>query len=298
MKNGATLIIMVLSGLLVVITVAMAWLAGNEFGAEDQLSHARTRLGELQQENKKAAVEFTTRDSELTRLRSQIQQLKSVKDAAQLADDEGRENLLIRITSAEARAKRAQNALEVVQGELKHAIEQSRIVEENLKARLDQAEKEKIEAEAKTQNGGDQEAADIAALKKQLNTTLQQLAAANSELVALRSVAVEKQESPLTAPPPIPAPASPLSSPPVRHPKINLVFGQIKAVEDKNQFVVVQLNTTKSVLAGGALAVTRQGIPVGILNVYRVGPQNVVFAALTPDLRGKVRVGDQVTLQK
>ena len=62
--------------------------------------------------------------------------------------------------------------------------------------------------------------------------------------------------------------------------------------------MVVQLNTTKSVLAGGALAVTRQGIPVGILNVYRVGPQNVVFAALTPDLRGKVRVGDQVTLQK
>ena len=298
MRKGTSLIITVLSGLLVVITVAIVWLAGNEFDAEYQLSDTRIRLGELQQENEKNAVELTARDSELGRLRAQIQQLKSVQDAAQLEDDEGQENLLAKIKSAETEAGRAQKAAEVAQGELRHVIEQSRKVEENLKARLVQAEKVKAEAEAEKPNSGDQGAAEITVLKKQLNTTLQQLTAVNSELLALRALADEKLKTPITTPPPIPVPATPLSSPPVRHPILNSVFGQIKAVEAASQFVVIQLNRTKSVLAGDDLAVTRQGIPVGILKVYRVGPQNVVFAALAPDLRDKVRIGDQVTLQK
>ena len=283
------MIIVVISGLLVTSVVVMVWLVINEFGAENQLIDARTKLGKLQQTSKRA-------DAELIRLRARIQQAGAVQDAARLTVDKGKGDLLAKIMSAETEAGRAQKAAEVAQGELRHVIEQSRKVEENLKAQLAKAEKEKAEAEV--QNSDGQEAADIAILKKQLSATLKQLTACNAELLTLRSVASEKQETPVTTPPPIPAPATPLSSPSVRQPIIKSVFGQVKAVEAENQFVVIQLNTTESVLAGDALSVTRQGIPVGILKVYRVGPQGVAFTALTPDLRDKVRVGDQVILQR
>jgi len=288
-NNYVVIIITAISGLLVTLVVVMVWLVNNEFGAENQLIDARTKLSKLQQTSKRA-------DTELSRLRARFQQAGAVQDAARLTVDKGKGDLLAKIMSAETEAGRAQKAAEVAQGELRHVIEQSRKVEENLKAQLAKAEKEKAEAEAQNRDG--QEAADIAILKKQLSATLKQLTACNAELLTLRLVASEKQETPVTTPPPIPAPATPLSSPSVRQPIIKSVFGQVKAVEAENQFVVIQLNTTESVLAGDALAVTRQGIPVGILKVYRVGPQGVAFTALTPDLRDKVRVGDQVNLQK
>jgi antitoxin (DNA-binding transcriptional repressor) of toxin-antitoxin stability system len=49
---------------------------------------------------------------------------------------------------------------------------------------------------------------------------------------------------------------------------------------------------------GDSLTVTRLGKPVAILKVSRVVQQNVVIAKLTPDLRDKVRKGDEVILQR
>lgn len=294
MRRSAVQVITVLSGLLITVTGATVYLVSNEFEAGHQLNEMRVKLNEFQQGSEKSANELASRDSELVRLRVKLQQTDSIHETNLLVSGQNRDELLDRVNSAEVEAVRARKAVDTAQGELRHAIEQSRKLEENLKTRLARAEKGK----ADVQNSDGQEAIDITALKQQLNTTLQQLAAAKDELLALRSDALKKKHPTVTAPPLIPAPVTKLSSPPRPQSLKAPIFGQIKAVETANQFVVIQLNSTKGVLGGDSLAVTRHGIPVGILRVYRVGPQSVVFTTLTPDLRDKVRIGDQVILQK
>ena len=294
MRRSAVQVITVLSCLLLSVTGTMVYLVNNEFEAERQLNEMHSKLDEFQQEDKKAAEVLNSKKAELAALRLQLQQGDTVHNNNRLSENQNQNELLDRISSAETEAMLARKAAVTAQGELLHAIEQSRKLEDDLKAQLARVQKEKPD----TKNSVNQESVDITALKQQLNTTLQQLAVANGELLALRSDAIKKKHPTITAPPAIPVPATKLSSPPVQSPLRTTVFGQVKAVEPENHFVVIQLNTSKGVLSGDSLAVTRQGIPVGILKVYRVGPQNVVFTALTPDLRGKVRVGDQVNLRK
>ena len=294
MRRSAVQVIAVLTGLLITVTGTIVYLVNNEFEAEHQLNEMRVKLNGFQQDNKNIANKLPSNNDELVLLRAQLQQTDTVHKISRLTEGQNQNELLDRISSAEAETVRVRKVADTAQGELRHAIEQSRKLEDNLKAQLAKAQKENSDA----QDSDKQESVDITILKQQLDTTLQQLAVANGELLALRSDAIKKKHPTITAPPLIQAPTTKVSSPPAQQRLKAPVFGQVKAVESANQFVVIQLNTSKGVLSGDSLAVTRQGIPVGILTVYRVGPQNVVFTALTPNLRGKVRVGDQVNLRK
>ena len=298
-KDDAVKVIAVLSVLLVLLSITLVYLAYSEFVSEGFLGDARIQVNVLSKENNEIVSMLEAREAEIVNLRAQAQTVKMTQNISPLEDDQGRVDMTARVRKAEADAKRAREAASVIQNELSHALEQAGNIEEKLKGRLALVEKERDEAQKLSSNVDSAGNVDTTVLKKELNSTLQQLKDANTELLALRrSVDRGKSRVPPNTRHPQAVPVKPLSSPPPVKPSQTSVFGQIKAVESADQFVVIQLNTTKGVLLGDALAVTRQGVPVGVLTVYRVGPQGVVFAVLTPDLREKVRTGDLVTLRK
>jgi len=297
-KQSTVQVITVLAGLLLAVTVALVWLVSNEFGAENQLGKTRASLAELELTHKQAIADQAAREAELLRL----QQSATVQDTAGLAAGPANDDLLTKVKTAEAIAQKARRDAEVAQGELRHAIDQSRNVEADYRARLAQMEKDKSDAELRAQPVAGPDLSDVAALKSQLTSTLQLLNDANKELQTLRNALEQKgnQTAAAVQPPPVPAPTKQLSSPPRPNPApaTIAVFGQIAGVDPTSQFVIIQLNTTQDVNIGDSLTVTRLGKPVAILKASRVVQQNVVIAKLTPDLRDKVRKGDEVILQR
>jgi len=299
MKRSAVRVIGVLVMMLVVATAMLIWLVGNEFESKNQLSEARVKLGELRRKSVKLDRELSARDLSLVKLREELEQSRGVGDVERETTVQGRNVLLARIRLAESEAEVAKNAAEAAKNELRHAIEQSQKIETDLKAQINQAKKSNFETETqgKKINGG--ETADAVALEMRLKETIQELSAAKAELLTLRQVSrVTRVPPSVTIPPAIPLPVRPLSSTRDQKPIMEgNVFGQIKAFDTKDQFVVIQLNTLEGVGIGDALVITRQGNDVGVLEIYRVAKHNIVFAALGKNLRDRVRVGDQVTLQ-
>ena len=300
-RQSSVQVITVLAGLLLAVTVALVWLVSNEFGAENQLDKTRATLAELQFVHQQAVAEQSAREAELMGLQRAV----TVQDTAGLAAAPANDDLMAKVKAAEAAAQKARRDAEVAQGELRHAIDQSRKVEAGYKAQLAQSEKDRAKAESRTQPVAGQNTADVAALKSQLTSTLRLLNSANTELQTLRKALNEKGDptTNIVLPPQVPAPTKQLSSPTLANspglPPVGIaVFGQIAGLDPASQFVIIQLNTTQNVNAGDSLTVTRQGKPVAILSVSRVVQQNAVVAKLTPDLRGKVRKGDEVILQR
>ena len=287
MKNSAVWVISVLSGLLTLLVFTLIWLENSKFKTENKVSVLLSRVDKLKRENTELCAKLTARDGVIAQLQAKCQHTTTAQDV-----------LLARVQSAEVEAGLARQAAEVSQRELKHAIEQSRKLENMYKGRLTQLEKDKDEVQKLSSNADHLGAREIDALKNKLNSTVLQLTEANAKLQVFQSGDQKVKDLPLTVPPSIPPPARPLSTAIVRNPTAQAIFGQVKAVETKNQFVLIQLNMINGVTIGDALTVTRLGVPVGVLRVYRVGTQNIVFTALTPDMNGKVLVGDEVSLRR
>jgi len=298
-KNNAVTEIAVLSVLLVSLSVVFVWLVSNEFDAENLLGDARSQAKILHKRNNDLSSMLAVQEAEIERLNAKHLSADIVMDDQQVLGEQERDVSATKVHEAEADAERAREVAKVAQNELDYALEQSRKIERELMTQLTSLKMEKDAALKLSQNIDAIENAELDNLRNELNSALQQLEVANSELRALRRANDQKiPDLPFTARRPLPSPAKPLSSSPTDRQGVKSVFGQIKAVESANHFVVIQLNKTEGVLVGDALAVTRQGMPVGILKVYRVAKQGVVFTVLTPDLRDKVRVGDFVTLEK
>jgi len=298
-KDRAAEIIGVLSILLVLLAVSLAWVVGSEFGSGNQLSDARAKANILIKKNNMIASTLAERESVIVRLRANSPGKKFTSGNLPLKDYPETGELMERIREADADVKQAREATKIARNELGHAIEQSGKIEKRLKSRIVLLEKERDEARKSSRRLDAVGNESTAALKRELSDALRQLDTANSELLALRRLQSQKKSSyPKNLEKPQPVSTKPLSSSPLGSRGPKSIFGQIKAVETANQFVVIQLNTNNGILVGDGLAVARQGIPIGVLSVYRMGPQGIVFAVLTPDLRGKIRVGDMVTIKK
>ena len=297
MKRSAVRIIAVLAVMFAVAAAMLVWLVGNEFEAENQLNEVRAKLGELQRQSIKAAGELSARDLKMAKLREELKQSGAVQNVNRAIPVQGGGDLLTRVKSAESEAEHARKAAEVAKDELRHAIEQSQKIEKDLKTQIIDAKNGNVAINAQGHETLGNISVDTVTLEKQLKETLEELTAAKAELLVLRHISRVARDTSVAVPPPVPAPVRPLSSTLGQLPLAGgKIHGQIKAVEAKDQFVVIQLNTITGVGIGDTLLITRQGNTVGVLKMYRVGAQNIVFATLTPDLRDKVRVGDRVTL--
>ena len=298
-NGGVAKIIAILSVLLVLLTITLVWLVVSRFFSENKLSDARAKANILIEKNSMIASSLSECEAEIVRMRASFPDKNITMSNLSLRESPETGELMERIRKADADVKQAREVAKVARNELAHAIEQSGQIEKRLKSRIVLLEKERDEALKSFQRSDAVGNETTVALKDELRGALRQLESANSELLALRRLQnQEKASYPKNLDKPQPVSTKPLSSSRQVSRGNESIIGQIKAIETANQFVVIQLNTSKSVQVGDGLAVTRQGSTIGILSVYRMGPQGIVFAVLTPDLRDKIRVGDIVFMKK
>ncbi len=297
-KQSAVLVVSVMGGLVAVLTLTLVWLVGSEFGAENELVKLRAQMVDVEISQAKAMEALKTADSKLAKLKAR-QPVPASADTGFPPNHKDASSLQAKVLAAEADAERAGKSADVAREELRHAIEQSRKLEENFKAQIAQLQSEKEAALKNNPLESPQDRAAVENLKTQLASTLTLLKNANDEIQTLRKELGDQSKPAVsTLPPRVPLPTQPISSPPAQPvAERSKIFGQIVAVDSPNFFSVAHLNSTQGVVAGSSLTVTRQGIPVGILKVNRVLEKNVVITTLSPDLRDKVRKGDQVFLE-